>query len=203
MRGEDYPDYVPITNWLEYAIADKKPDVIFIHNPYDEYNYVTSVHPDYYSKELKKYTDCLVYVPYFVLGGNEIGAEFINNSGVINSDYVVCLSDKEKENYIDELKADIPLAVLKKKIVALGSPKIDKVRKLSQSNTRIPDEWVQIIEKRKPKLIVLYNSSVGAMLRWNGIQYFKKIYDIFNACMENNILIIWRPHPLMEKQLKQ
>ena len=39
----------------EYDIEKRRPDVIYIHNPYDKGNFVTSVHPAFYSDELKKY----------------------------------------------------------------------------------------------------------------------------------------------------
>lgn len=44
-EGGMYPDYVPITDYRDYQFAQRQPDIIFIHNPYDEYNYLTSVHP--------------------------------------------------------------------------------------------------------------------------------------------------------------
>ena len=66
-EGNQFPDYVPITDWRKYNIQESHPDVIYIHNPYDETNVVTRVHPDYYSKKLKSYTDMLVYIPYFVV----------------------------------------------------------------------------------------------------------------------------------------
>ena len=44
-EGDQYPKYVPVTNYEEYDFENRKPDMIYIHNPYDEANYVTSVHP--------------------------------------------------------------------------------------------------------------------------------------------------------------
>ena len=67
-EGDQYPDYVPVTHYDDYDIAVHEPDMIFIHNPYDDYNYVTSVAPKFYSRNLKQYTEKLVYIPYFVLG---------------------------------------------------------------------------------------------------------------------------------------
>lgn len=64
---DQYPAYVPITSYETFDFSAHKPDMIFIHNPYDDYNYVTSVHPFFYSKNLKKFTEKLVYIPYFVL----------------------------------------------------------------------------------------------------------------------------------------
>ena len=62
-KGDLYPDYVPITKYEEYDFSIRRPDMIFIHNPYDDHNYVTSVHPFFYSSNLKQYTDILVYIP--------------------------------------------------------------------------------------------------------------------------------------------
>lgn len=66
-EGSEYPDYVPVTYYKDYPFAERQPDIIFIHNPYDEYNYVTSVHPFFYARNLKQYTDKLVYVLYFIV----------------------------------------------------------------------------------------------------------------------------------------
>lgn len=44
-ESEMYPSYVPITRYTEYDLKERHPDMIFIHNPYDDSNFVTSVHP--------------------------------------------------------------------------------------------------------------------------------------------------------------
>ena len=53
-EGDQYPDYVPITAYDEFDFQSHHPDMIFIHNPYDQYNYVTSVDPFLYRPQLKK-----------------------------------------------------------------------------------------------------------------------------------------------------
>ena len=126
-EGDLYPDYVPITDWQKYSIPDEKPDVIFIHNPYDDCNYVTSVHPAFYSRELKKWTECLVYVPYFVLDGNFVSPEFAVNPANINADFIICQNADEKRSYIKELSKAEPKVDFRKKILPLGSPKFDKI----------------------------------------------------------------------------
>lgn len=67
-EGNQYPKDVPITHYDEYDLEARHPDVIYIHNPYDGLNLVTSVHPRFYAQNLKNFTDKLVYIPYFVLG---------------------------------------------------------------------------------------------------------------------------------------
>lgn len=67
-EADQYPAYVPITRYDTYDFEKHRPDMIYIHNLYDKYNLVTSVHPFFYSDNLKKYTEKLIYIPYFVLG---------------------------------------------------------------------------------------------------------------------------------------
>ena len=53
-EGDQYPPDVPVTDYRIFRLEDKKPDAVFIHNPYDQNNRLTSVHPDFYSSRLKK-----------------------------------------------------------------------------------------------------------------------------------------------------
>ena len=68
-EGDELPDYVLITHYENYDIQKRWPDIVYIHNPYDQYNYVTSVDPRFYSYELKKRTEMLVYIPYYSTSG--------------------------------------------------------------------------------------------------------------------------------------
>jgi hypothetical protein len=99
-EGDLYPDYVPVTNWQEYDLQKHHPDVVFIHNPYDDGNHVTSVHPFFYSKNLKQFTDKLVYIPYFV-APNILTKTLCVTSGSMNADLVVVQSEEIRQNYID------------------------------------------------------------------------------------------------------
>lgn len=139
-EGELYPEYVPVTSYKEYDFAVHRPDMIFIHNPYDEFNYVTSVHPFFYSKNLKQFTDKLIYIPYFIL--EEISpdnqkavdsiAHFCLSSGVQSADKVIVQSEDMRQIYINVLMRETGCGeagrkMLEEKILGLGSPKIDKV----------------------------------------------------------------------------
>ena len=55
-EGDQYPDYVTVTRYDAFDFGKHMPDVIYIHNGYDDWNLITSVHPDFYSRNLKKYT---------------------------------------------------------------------------------------------------------------------------------------------------
>lgn len=139
-EGGDYPDYVPITHYEAYNFETRRPDVVYIHNPYDECNYVTSVDPRFYLCELKKYTDELVYIPYFVLAEPDPNNEqtlndithFVITPGVINADKTIVQSEAMKQAYVNILLRQFGdtsenRRLFDNKILGLGSPKYDKV----------------------------------------------------------------------------
>lgn len=51
-EGSEYPDDIEVIDWQTYNFEERKPDAIYIHNPYDECNYVTSVHLRFYATNL-------------------------------------------------------------------------------------------------------------------------------------------------------
>ena len=211
-EGDEMPDYVPVTYYENYDIQKRWPDMVFIHNPYDQYNYVTSVDPRFYSTELKKCTDMLVYIPYFVLG--EIDPEdedavkgmarFCIVAGVLNADKVVVQSEAMRQVYIKLLTKEYGEGTRghwEKTILGIGSPKFDKVQKTRREGLDIPKEWLDII--RKPdgrwKKVILYNTSVSALLEHQE-KMLEKMRSVFRVFWENkeDVALLWRPHPLIE-----
>lgn len=111
-EGDQYPQDVPVTDYRTFRLEDKKPDAVFIHNPYDQNNRLTSVHPDFYSSRLKKYADQLVYLPYYTTPstGNVESAKrqarstgFVIEPGTINADCFVTATEQERELFINIL----------------------------------------------------------------------------------------------------
>lgn len=214
-EGDLYPDYVSITKYDEFDFEVHRPDEIYIHNPYDNLNYVTSVPPFFFSENLKKYTDKLVYIPYFVL--NEIKPDdddaiegmkhFVTTPAVFNAHKVIVQSEDMKQVYIKVLldaTNDYSEAAKKywdDKILGLGSPKIDKVLNTKKGDLEIPPEWLRIIEKPDGswKKIVFYNTSVGALLQYNE-KMLEKMEYVFDAFKEkqDEVALLWRPHPLIK-----
>lgn len=211
-EGGEYPDYVPVVWYEDYDFESRRPDMIFIHNPYDECNIVTSVHPFFYSKNLKKFTDKLVYIPYFIIG--EVSPEnksalkdiekFCLVPGVVYADQVIVQSEDMRQAYVNVLTEFMDgqgrsRAYWEKKILGLGSPKVDKVLSTRKNDMEIPEEWMKVI--RKPdgswKKIIFYNTTVTALLKYSE-QYMEKMRDVFRNFYEkrNEMTLLWRPHPL-------
>ena len=219
----EYPEGIEITDWQEYDFEERKPDVVYIHNGYDNWNLVTSVHPRFYSGNLKKYTDKLVYIPYFVLDeidpDNEQVVEAMKHfcfmPGIINADKVIVQSEDMKKIYVSEyLKAakehglqgkHLDREYLEQKILGLGSPKYDRVLSIKKNDLYIPQEWLKVIEKSDGswKKIILYNTGIAALLTFNE-KWVDKIENVLKIFMENQdeIALLWRPHPLIESTMK-
>ena len=211
-EGNEYPDYVPVTHYHDYDFEVNHPDAVFIHNPYDQYNNVTSVHPFFYSKILKKFTDKLVYVPYFILG--EIDPEdrqalkdiekFCLVPGVAYADQVIVQSEDMRQAYVNVLTEFMSgqgrdRAYWEKKVLGLGSPKVDKVLSTRKEDLEIPEEWMRVIRKADGswKKVIFYNTTVTALLQYNE-QYLVKMRDVLRVFYENRdeVALLWRPHPL-------
>ena len=86
-EGKDFPADVPIVYFENYRLEDRRPDIVYIHNPYDQGNFVTTVDSRFYSGEIKKYADKLVYIPYYTTTGGMAESQ-ARCYGYYNADYI-------------------------------------------------------------------------------------------------------------------
>lgn len=215
-EGDQYPDEVPVTDYQSYDFAGRHPDLIFIHNPYDDCNSVTSVLPFFYSANLKRFTEKLIYVPYFVLDeidpDHEQEVEQIAHlcilPGVIHAHQVVVQSENMRKAYIKALTGEFGARSQKyweHKILGLGSPKTDRVLAAKKNKQKLPEEWKKII--RKPdgsrKMTILYNTGITALLQHEE-KMLEKMADVFQFFRGNQeeVALLWRPHPLIQATIE-
>lgn len=185
-EGDELPDYVQVVPYDTYNIETRRPDVVYIHNPYDQGNFVTSIDPRYYSSRLKQYTDCLVYIPYYATAGNMSEGQALCDA-YFNVDYIVVQS-KKIMRFFDP-------SIPEKKFLPLGSPKFDRVIRMCQNPPKTPTQWA---EKIKGRNVYFYNTSINGMLGNTEI-FLKKMEYVFD-CFEGreDACLLWRPHPLLE-----
>ncbi len=185
-EGNDLPACVPVINYETYCLEDRNPDAIFIHNPYDHMNHVTSIDPRFYSNELKKHTSNLVYIPYYATsGGMSEGQKLC--PAYLNVDYIVIQAEKFRK-YFDESIPD-------KKFLVFGSPKFDSVIHKCQNPPEPLPEWK---EKMKGRKVYFYNTSINGMLG-NTDAFLKKMRYVFSLFQgREDVCLLWRPHPLLE-----
>lgn len=193
-EGSKFPESIPIMDYNEYSLKNRHPDIIYIHNPYDEYNHVTSIHPYFYSYKIKNYTDMLVYIPYCISG------VFENNQRDIKAAMAPAM------RYVDRIIAQnenqrqllISAGCDKDKVIALGTPKLDSVYYMQENPPHIWEDWNKVIKDRK---VILLNLTLGTILQ-EEIWIDRYNYYINHIANRKEVAIIYRPHPLMEATLK-
>ncbi len=219
-EGNQYPDYVPVTDYREYDLKLHHPDVIYVHNPYDEFNTVTSVSPEFYLKTIKDYTEKLVYIPYFVLQeidpSNQVAVDAMKHfcflPGTMYADQVILQSENMRQIYINEfIKAaenqeiKVSRTELEKRFLGLGSPKLDKAASVRKEDVVIPQDWLRIIQKPDGtcKKVIFYNTSIGALLN-SGEEMLAKMKFVFQIFRErkDEVALLWRPHPLIKDTIE-
>ena len=204
-EGDRFPEYVSVEPWENYNVEVSNPEVVIIHNPYDNTNRATSVHPRFYSKIMKEHIGKLIYCPYF-LSKETVQEHFCVNPGTMYADYVFVQSEHIRKQYIKYYKAfekayniEGRLGSAEEKFIALGSPKIDKVRFFDKNKCVLPKEWKEIIGDKK---IVLYNTHLLDMPRYVEA-FFEKLKWVFNYFENSDKYVLWwRPHPLSEQAVK-
>jgi hypothetical protein len=186
-EGPDFPRYVPVLPFTKYNLKDRKPDIAYIHNPYDEGNHVTSVDPGYYCEEIKKYAGLLVYIPYYVSGTSGL---MLRTAASFRADYTIAQSA--------DIGADIAKVAGEKKVLSLGNPKVDAVvNPIGEVN--IPEEWQRIIAGRK---VVFFNTHINGLINYPGAQ-IAKLRSVFSDFADRkDLVLLWRPHPFSADTIK-
>lgn len=202
---DDFPEYVPCLDDDIYSLEDELPDIIYIHNPYDDFNKVTRVESRYYSYNLKKYCRKLVYIPYHKWVDGVSIPSF--RQGMYIADYSVMNSVDAVERYVNTADEYAEFAgmeiseareVLRKKFINLGSPEVDKVVSMNEDTVPLPDEWRSKISKSRVN--VLYNTTLDEILRAGNLDKVKETLD-FVKDNSDRAFVIWRPHPLTRQTI--
>lgn len=191
-EGDLLPDYVPVTSYQEYLLEQKHPEVIYIHNPYDEYNRVTSVAPEFYSSKINAFTDMLVYIPYFSTQGHLPKThDFL--PAYVYADKIIL----QNETMAEEISEDVP----REKLLIFGSPKDERMiwMESHKDELQLPEEWKEQINGRK---VIFYNVSITGFLK-DSEKALGKMEEVFRVAGDReDVVLLWRPHPLLEATVK-
>lgn len=203
---EGFPEYVPVVNDEEYDLENDRPDIIYIHNPYDDTNLVTRVESRYYSWNLKKYCERLVYIPYYKWIDGVSSTVF--RSAMYYADYTVQSSDDAVKRCI-EASPDYAMLLgmenvevrnaMEEKLINLGSPEVDKIVSLDEKTAKMPEEWKKKVIKSRVN--VLYNTTIDEIFVAKSLDKVKETLEIFKR-QKNRAFVIWRPHPLLRQTLQ-
>lgn len=187
-EGEDFPSEVMPQDYRLFTpeyLEMLHPEVIIIQNPYDAWNPAVSIASIFYSENIRKYTDKLVYIPPFIM--EEYTTEnqrayanmkyYVTMPGAVYADRLLVQSENMRQLYIQKLTefAGEETKELWEKRVRVSE--ITKVEKEKEASTALPG-------KLKKKL--LYGISLGVYLE-NVDVANRKITDnmrVFNTYRE-------------------
>lgn len=178
----------------------ESPDLIFLHNIYDEYNTLTMIDENYHTKNLKKINCKIVYVPYYM----STFIPFKKEEGFYpyslpSIDYI--------DDYIVMNKFELDTAKKEhrnaEKFVSIGSPKLDYVKE--KHNEMITKKAKEFEVKNNKKKDTVYFLDTGCMFfSLDPFGAYKQILDILSLPKYfENTKVIWRPHPLMLASIKK
>ena len=181
-----FPPDLSCKSCEEYHLQDVQPDIIYIHNPFDGGNAVTSIDPRFYSNALKKNCSKLVYVPYYVSAGG-IHSFQLNFFAYPFVDYVVAQSYNLLPYFSSLIKRE--------QFIVTGSPKFDQMLAVCNAPAKMPEAWK---ERASDKKLFFYNTSIEeAILYKEG--FLNKLEYVFHQFKDReDLCLIWRPHPLLE-----
>lgn len=198
-----YPDDVRIISWQDHQVDEIDPDVIFIHNPYDGNNRLTSIHPDYYTNKLTSKNRVVIYVPYYVSYTEDAGISVFMGGAEYYTDYVIVQSEWYKEKFeLEMFKHNILNDG--NKFIVLGNPKYDKIRSLNKYEYPLKDDWKEKLfdESGKQKFTVLLDTTIEVLTKGKEktLKKVEEVIDFFEK--QKDFALIWRPHPLIKPTLR-
>ena len=196
-EGQEHYLNIPCVSWEDYSIEERRPDAIFTFFPYEYNNFITGLPDDFLCERLKNLTDMLVYVPYYVNIDEFTYYEAETfYPAFVHVHRAIVETEVQRDAIIKEFRKKFgdALGDPNEKFVAMGSPKYDKVINTSKENSKLPKEWEDIINGRK---VIVYISSVGNV--GEDKDYLKKTIETLSAFQNrDDIVLWWRPHPVME-----
>ena len=209
-----FSEHVKITNYEDYDFALHSPETIVIQNPYDEWNEAISVSKEFYSANLKQYTDKLLYIPYFKVDefSKDNYREYRNMQsyctmpGVIYADQIIVQSENMKNLYIEKLvefAGEETRSVWEKKILGIDTLsdccteneiEWDETKQDQTKSIHIPSEWKKIIyrEDGTKKKVILFHVEACSLIQYKErfLEKLKAVLNLLQAHQEN-IALIW------------
>ena len=196
-EGEAFLPEIPITHYEAFDIKNTLPDMIITQNTYDEYNPAMSVHPYFYTANLRNYCGKLIYVsPFWMDDFDESDGrawehihEYVTVPGVVLADEVVVCSEQIRSQYIKALTSfagEDTRFIWEEKIVPM-----DK-------------EWNATGEKNTIRKQILYYNSYSVLQEY-GMKAMEKLKQVFAVFEKNreDFHVIWLQDPMIEENQRK
>ena len=192
---------IPVTDYSRFDLSLLCPEKIYINSAYDEYNMAVSVDTRFYARNVKKYTEKLIYIPYFKLMEFDRAnypcwynmQYYCTVPGVVMADKVYVQSENTRKAYIDKLNEWVG----DEKYTDIWEQKIDVYddgfEKHSENELR---------DAGSKKTIVWFVSA-GSLAEF-GDRYIEKAYrnlDVF-ALSKDKLKVLLISEPFLDEMIK-
>ena len=192
---------IPVTDYSRFDLSLLCPEKIYINSAYDEYNMAVSVDTRFYARNVKKYTEKLIYIPYFKL------MEFDRTNypcwynmqyyctvpGVVMADKVYVQSENTRKAYIDKLNEWVG----DEKYTDIWEQKIDVYNESCEEHSE--DE----LRDAGSKKTIVWFVSAGSLAEF-GDKYIEKAYrnlDVF-ALSKDKLKVLLISEPFLDEMIK-
>ena len=192
---------IPVTDYSRFDLSLLCPERIYINSPYDEYNMAVSVDTRFYARNVKKYTEKLIYIPYFKLMEFDRAnypcwfnmQYYCTVPGVVMADKVYVQSENTRNVYIDKLNEWAG----DEKYTDIWEQKIDVYEESCEEHSE--DE---LRDAGSEKTIVWFVSA-GSLAEF-GDRYIEKAYrnlDVF-ALSKDKLKVLLISEPFLDEMIK-
>lgn len=210
-ESSKFPKNIQLTPWEQYDYRQIRPDVVFCHNPYDNFNKIAVIQPQFFIKYMRPHVRTLVYVPYFVSLNGWVPKDRLMSSGMDHADLVPMENDRIRNQYLEVYRKFgednncwAEMEPGQSKFMVLGSPKFDRVKFPTAEDLAMPEEWKSVLldANGQKKPTVFYNISVQTFFDKPEkiLNKIEAVLNIFKVRHEQ-VAFIWRPHPLYRESI--
>ncbi len=183
---EDYltPSGIPNTHYDIYSFEEDMPDIVFYNQPYDGVNI-----PKFQSHNIRKYTDCMVYIPYSLTTIGVMGEPFESNHTGLKAIHLCDLHISQSKTFCNQYTKGTPLDA---KSLISGHPRCDCLYAAkTYGNYNHYPEWESAIGNRR---VIFLNTHYTYMLE--GVAPHPGVRKVIDTIAKReDLFLIWRPHP--------
>ena len=192
---------IPVTDYSRFDLSLLCPEKIYINSAYDEYNMAVSVDTRFYARNVKKYTEKLIYIPYFKLMEFDRAnypcwynmQYYCTVPGVVMADKVYVQSENTRKVYIDKLNEWVG----NEKYTDIWEQKIDVYDDGFEEHSE--DE----LRDAGSKKTIVWFVSAGSLAEF-GDRYIEKAYrnlDVF-ALSKDKLKVLLISEPFLDEMIK-
>lgn len=192
---------IPVTDYSRFDLSLLCPEKIYINSAYDEYNMAVSVDTRFYARIVKKYTEKLIYIPYFKLMEFDRAnypcwynmQYYCTVPGVVMADKVYVQSENTRKAYIDKLNEWVG----DEKYTDIWEQKIDVYNESCEEHSE--DE----LRDAGSKKTIVWFVSAGSLAEF-GDRYIEKAYrnlDVF-ALSKDKLKVLLNSEPFLDEMIK-